>query len=76
MVWLAGPRQVGKTTLALSLQGAADGYLSWDAPEDRERIFRRRLPESDLSLRRTALRESRRRPLAEVGALPAGHAGS
>ena len=48
MVLLAGPRQVGKTTLALSLEGAADGYLSWDAPEDRERILRRRLPESDL----------------------------
>lgn len=48
MVLLAGPRQVGKTTLALSLEGAAGGYLSWDAPEDRERILRRRLPASDL----------------------------
>jgi len=30
MVFVAGPRQVGKTTLARSLPGASAGYLSWD----------------------------------------------
>lgn len=47
MVFLAGPRQVGKTTLALGLPGAADGYLSWDIAEERERILRRQLPAGD-----------------------------
>jgi len=32
MVFVAGPRQVGKTTLARSLPGGAAGYLNWDAP--------------------------------------------
>jgi len=44
MVFVAGPRQVGKTTLARSLPGADRGYLSWDVPEHRERILRRELP--------------------------------
>jgi len=44
MVFVAGPRQVGKTTLASSLPGARAGYLSWDIAEDRERILRRQLP--------------------------------
>jgi predicted AAA+ superfamily ATPase len=44
MVFVAGPRQVGKTTLAKSLRGAAAGYLNWDVAEDRERILRRQLP--------------------------------
>lgn len=48
MVLVAGPRQVGKTTLARSLPGAAGGYLSWDIAEDRERILRRELPASRL----------------------------
>jgi predicted AAA+ superfamily ATPase len=48
MVFVAGPRQVGKTTLALSLDGAAVGYLNWDAAEDRERILSRQLPEGSL----------------------------
>jgi len=48
MVFVAGPRQVGKTTLARSLRGAASGYLSWDVAEDRERILRRELPVSNL----------------------------
>ena len=41
MVFLAGPRQVGKTTLARSLPDASAGYLNWDADADRERILRR-----------------------------------
>jgi predicted AAA+ superfamily ATPase len=44
MVFVAGPRQVGKTTLARSLPGAAAGYLSWDVAEHRDRILRRELP--------------------------------
>ncbi|MGE5302256.1 MAG: ATP-binding protein [Alphaproteobacteria bacterium] len=48
MVFVAGPRQVGKTTLALSLPGAATGYLSWDVAEHRERILKRELPSSPL----------------------------
>lgn len=48
MVFLAGPRQVGKTTLALSLPGARAGYLNWDAPEDRQRILTQQLPATRL----------------------------
>ena len=48
MVFVAGPRQVGKTTLALSLPGARKGYLNWDVVEHRERILRRELPPATL----------------------------
>jgi predicted AAA+ superfamily ATPase len=48
MVFLAGPRQVGKTTLALSLPGARAGYLNWDAAPDRQRILSQELPTSRL----------------------------
>ncbi len=48
MVFVAGPRQVGKTTLGLSLSGASAGYLSWDVAEHRERILKRELPASHL----------------------------
>ena len=48
MVVVAGPRQVGKTTLALELPGARAGYLNWDVAEDRERILRRELPANGL----------------------------
>lgn len=48
MVLVSGPRQVGKTTLARSLPGADEGYLSWDIPAHRERILRRELPASAL----------------------------
>ena len=48
MVFVAGPRQVGKTTMGLSLPGSADGYLNWDIVEHRERILRRELPLSSL----------------------------
>ena len=53
MVFVAGPRQVGKTTLAKRLPGAADGYLSWDVPAHRERILRRELPAADLWVNET-----------------------
>ena len=43
MVFLGGPRQVGKTTLAKNLLQPHDGgYLNWDIPEDRERILQRK----------------------------------
>ncbi len=44
MVFIGGPRQVGKTTLARQLLPDPAGYLSWDVPEDREQILRRELP--------------------------------
>ena len=44
MVFVAGPRQVGKTTLAKGLPGASTGYLNWDVRPDRERILRQELP--------------------------------
>jgi hypothetical protein len=47
MVFLGGPRQVGKTTLALSqLMPTKTGYLNWDIPLDRDAILRRTLPDS------------------------------
>lgn len=48
MVFLGGPRQVGKTTLAKSLPGGDTGYLNWDIPEDRARLLARVLPDSEL----------------------------
>ena len=48
MVFVAGPRQVGKTTLARALPGAREGYLNWDIAEHRERILRRELPAAPL----------------------------
>jgi len=47
MVFVAGPRQVGKTTLAKSLIQSEEGYLNWDIAEHRELILKRELPASD-----------------------------
>lgn len=46
MVFLAGPRQVGKTTLARRVleAWAAGAYLSWDSREDRREIKAARWP--------------------------------
>ena len=48
MVFLGGPRQVGKTTLALSLLGTEDSrhpaYLNWDDPLVRPGLSRGQLP--------------------------------
>ena len=48
MVFLGGPRQVGKTTLALSLLDAEDSrhpaYLNWDDPLVRPDLTRGKLP--------------------------------
>jgi len=48
MVFVAGARQVGKTTLAKSLPGATKGYLNWDVGAHREQILRNALPSSPL----------------------------
>lgn len=50
MVFIGGPRQVGKTTLALGiLQGDENhpAYLNWDYPEDKRDIMRGRLPSKE-----------------------------
>lgn len=44
MAFVAGPRQVGKTTLALGLPGARTAYLNWDVSGHRDRILRGELP--------------------------------
>jgi predicted AAA+ superfamily ATPase len=44
MVFVAGARQVGKTTLALGLPGARAAYLNWDITAHRDRILRGELP--------------------------------
>jgi predicted AAA+ superfamily ATPase len=48
MVFMAGPRQVGKTTLALALPGARAGYLNWDVAEHRTRLLRGEMPPGKL----------------------------
>jgi len=48
MVFVAGPRQVGKTTLARSLPGSTAGYLNWDNNEHRSRILAGELPSAKL----------------------------
>lgn len=48
MVFVAGPRQVGKTTLARSLLRGTTGYLNWDVAEHRECILEGELPVTKL----------------------------
>lgn len=49
MVFVGGPRQVGKTTLAKHLlPSASRGYLNWDIAADREAILQHELPTSDM----------------------------
>lgn len=48
MVFVAGPRQVGKTTLARQVARTGSGYLNWDVTADRERILRGELPAGKL----------------------------
>ncbi len=48
MLFIAGPRQVGKTTLGLSQPDADSGYLNWDIAEHREKILRNELPPGPL----------------------------
>lgn len=45
MVFLSGPRQVGKTTLAkVFIENEEDRYLNWDRREDRKEILSGRWP--------------------------------
>jgi len=48
MVFIGGPRQVGKTTLALQMLGNADeshpAYLNWDSPSMKQSILQGELP--------------------------------
>ena len=44
MVFVAGARQVGKTTIAKHILPSQRGYLSWDIPEHREQILKQELP--------------------------------
>lgn len=48
MVFVGGPRQVGKTTLAKSLLTDHAGYLNWDVRLDREKILLGEFPEAPL----------------------------
>ena len=48
MVFVSGPRQVGKTTRARGLLPDATGYLSWDIPDHRDAILRGRLPNAPM----------------------------
>jgi uncharacterized protein len=47
MVFLAGPRQVGKTTIALNLLGGDEthpGYFNWDSVAKRNLLLKEQLP--------------------------------
>jgi uncharacterized protein len=48
MVFVGGPRQVGKTTLAKTFLKDKSGYLNWDVPKQREQILKRELPPTHL----------------------------
>jgi len=48
MVFVGGPRQVGKTTLAKGFLSNKIGYLNWDVSEHRALILRKELPVSHL----------------------------
>lgn len=47
MVFLGGPRQVGKTSLGRAVVADPRAYLNYDVAEDRDAILRRRLPPTD-----------------------------
>src|SRR3990167_3423861 len=48
MVFVSGPRQVGKTTLAMRLLGGRHGYLNWDISHHREQILEQNLPRAPI----------------------------
>ena len=48
MVFVAGPRQVGKTTLGKALPGAGRGYRNWDIAADRAALLAGKMPTSPL----------------------------
>lgn len=48
MVFVGGPRQVGKTTMVKELLTNRQGYLNWDIAKDREKILKNEFPNSSL----------------------------
>jgi hypothetical protein len=48
MVFLGGPRQVGKTTLAKRLLRDESAYFNWDFGEHREKILKMEFPRQPL----------------------------
>ena len=50
MVFIGGPRQVGKTTLARQIIKAKSSYFNWDNVEHRHSIIKNQLPTSKESL--------------------------
>ena len=44
MVFIGGPRQVGKTTLAKQILKAKTSYLNWDNVQHRQLIIKNELP--------------------------------
>ena len=49
MVFIGGPRQVGKTTLAQNIVLASDSmYLNWDSDKDRRKILNQEFEEKKL----------------------------
>ena len=48
MVFLAGPRQVGKTTLARSIITDDSGYMNWDTDEGRDCILTKSFPSAPI----------------------------
>ena len=48
MVFVGGPRQVGKTTMAKQLLPDQRGYLSWDIAVQREKILKHELPSAKM----------------------------
>ena len=46
MVFIGGPRQVGKTTLARQIITQKESYFNWDHFEHRQMIIKRQLPTS------------------------------
>src|SRR3989338_899968 len=48
MVFVGGPRQVGKATLAKHLLENQQGYMNWDIAQDRERILKHELPPTSM----------------------------
>ncbi|MBL8026183.1 MAG: ATP-binding protein [Fibrobacteres bacterium] len=48
MVFLGGPRQVGKTTLSKTFLESNNGYLNWDLSKHRAQILKGSLPDADV----------------------------
>jgi len=44
MVFISGPRQVGKTTMAMDLAPRGSRYLNWDVEEDRQFVLHQEIP--------------------------------